>query len=372
MTTFLTVTARDPIVCRDGRPFGAGSGRRMKSAAWPSPALFAGAIRTALGRAAGGDFPELIPDLKATAVAGPFPFAGGKLFLPPPADCIRMRDGSDLAARPVAGGTDLPSDLRPVCLPETAGGKPVWESDWWSADRLAAWLVEKPVTSTTENTLPAPDIDERTHLEIDPTTLGPKDGMLYVTQGAALDARKRKDAVLETALLARVSSTRFAELLKTFDRVHPFGGERRLVRSATNTSDATLWTCPTTVRDALAKVQPNGGIRLALATPAIFRDGWRAGWFATGTPPGGRTVKLKLVGVSTERWKAVSGWSLETHGPKPIRRTVPAGGVYFFELVGGNPAELADLWLAPVSDAEQDRHDGFGLATWGVWTPLPE
>jgi len=113
---------------------------------------------------------------------------------------------------------------------------------------------------------------------------------------------------------------------------------------------------------------------MVLATPAIFEHGWRPGWLNTkliGTPPGGGP-ELKLVGVSIQRWKAVSGWSLakqagtDKPGPKAIRRLVPAGGVYFFE-TKDNAAALADQWLQPVSDNEQDRRDGFGLAVWGTW-----
>ena len=47
---------------------------------------------------------------------------------------------------------------------------------------------------------------------------------------------------------------------------------------------------------------------------------------------------------------------------------VPAGGVYFFEKEKGDGRVLADnAWLRSVSDATQDRNDGFGLAVWGRW-----
>ena len=47
---------------------------------------------------------------------------------------------------------------------------------------------------------------------------------------------------------------------------------------------------------------------------------------------------------------------------------VPAGSVYFFETVEGDGRILATKgWLRPVSDAPQDRNDGFGLAVWGTW-----
>jgi CRISPR-associated protein Cmr3 len=114
---------------------------------------------------------------------------------------------------------------------------------------------------------------------------------------------------------------------------------------------------------------------MALATPAIFDSGWKPGWLNeefVGSPPGA-TLSLRLVGISIQRWRAVSGWSLlnnpphQRPGPKPVKRFIPSGGVYFFERVNGKASELADRWLEPVSDDEQDRRDGFGLAVWGIW-----
>jgi CRISPR-associated protein Cmr3 len=141
---------------------------------------------------------------------------------------------------------------------------------------------------------------------------------------------------------------------------------------------AISWQCPALVKRTLDK---STRIRLVLATPAIFSPGWKPAWLnqrLEGTPPGSR-VLVRLVGVANYRWKAVSGWSLARvngrgeldaagkPGPKAIRRMVPAGSTYFFELVSGDPASLADTWLQSVSDDPQDRLDGFGLALWGTW-----
>ena len=49
---------------------------------------------------------------------------------------------------------------------------------------------------------------------------------------------------------------------------------------------------------------------------------------------------------------------------------VPAGSVYFLEVVEGDCGNLVEnAWLQPVSDALQDRRDGFGLAVWAPGTP---
>ena len=68
-----------------------------------------------------------------------------------------------------------------------------------------------------------------------------------------------------------------------------------------------------------------------------------------------------------ERWQALSGWDLMARKPRAVRRLVPAGAVYWFEIVQGDAEAIARLWLAPLADREQDRLDGFGLALPGLW-----
>ncbi len=88
-----------------------------------------------------------------------------------------------------------------------------------------------------------------------------------------------------------------------------------------------------------------------------------------GSTPGTIDVQLKLFGVLNERWKALARFALDpqNRGARPLRRMVPAGSMYFFEVQQGDAALLADLWLQSVSDGEQERRDGFGLAVWGIW-----
>jgi hypothetical protein len=53
-TTYIEIEAHDPIVARDGRPFGVG--QRMKSLDWPYPSVLARSMRTLLGKINGGFF----------------------------------------------------------------------------------------------------------------------------------------------------------------------------------------------------------------------------------------------------------------------------------------------------------------------------
>lgn len=387
-TTYLTLTPQDSIIARDGRPFGAGQGNRMRSLSWPLPSVVAGSFRTALVKASESlDFDGCMPTkLMAIDVAGVFPCVGTELYLPAPNDCVwDEMTGTIHRVQPVklekGEGVDFTTDgLRPVRLTAEQAKddfKAKTIPGWWPVSQLTKWLIGEPVNIGT-SFLQAAVQETRDHVAIDEQTGAAKDSHIYSTTGLNVHALPRfgvkqddKKLSFEQRFAKITLATRVSiadtELQKVkLDHFHPLGGERRLVHWQHSEAND-LWKCPEPVRIALKDAKT---IRMVLATPAIFACGWKPGWLKdglVGTPPRS-TVKLKLVGVSNGRWKAVSGWSLAPpRGPKPIRRMVPAGSVYFFEKVDGDSAMLADRWLQSVCDGEQDRRDGFGLAVWGTW-----
>ena len=151
------------------------------------------------------------------------------------------------------------------------------------------------------------------------------------------------------------------------DVPHTMGGERRLAFWEAGNID---WGCPT---DLAKRIQKTERLRMILATPALFSEGWRPGWLDAnlkGKLPG-TEVEVQLVSVCMDRWKAISGFSIDRtapdrYGPKPAQRAVPAGSIYFFEVLGGQ-VEAARIWMKSVCDDAQDGRDGFGVALWGIW-----
>jgi CRISPR-associated protein Cmr3 len=389
MTHVLSIQPRDPIVARDGRPFGSVGSNRMRSLDWPLPMTTAGAIRTLLGQAQGGDFrAALIDRLKQVSCHGPLPVSEGQLFLPAAQDALRTRDNRCLTLRPehlAGGGVDLPTGLCPATPTELPEAKLDSLPAWWSKAKMTEWLLtsqDAPSDFFTahDQFRQSPRIEERTHVQIDPDTFAAKEQQLFTTAGLALDRllQAGDDSVSYAAELAmRIdvgSDEPFDASLQGLSTFQPLGGERRVVHIRTADSAAQdLFDCPKDVRQRLADVKQGHGLRMVLATPAIFEPGWRPGWLneeggRVGTPPGvAGHLKLQLVAVSNQRWDAVSGWSYETRSEKPIKRMVPAGGAYFFRIQAGDGNSLCPLWLQPVSDDAQDRRDGFGLAMWGVW-----
>lgn len=385
--TMLKITCRDPIVARDGRPFGANQGNRMRSLDWVLPSVLAGSLRSALGKSANRDFSvATAEDLLDVEIAGPVPLADGQLYFPAPQDCVFHPQSGPLRAAPWRldeGGCDWPAiGLQPVSLTQEQAPddfKPAEPPAWWPADRYAAWLAGDHIKFD-ERFLDAAEIEHRTHVSLAAETGAADEGELFTTAAlvvthlrrhAAGAEQVRSSRFAEIALAARVRADGWCgEALAGLDTLHSLGGERRLAHWTTVAEGA--WSCPEIIRAALAKASR---VRMVLVTPAMFRDGWKPGWLndaLAGIPPGAR-VNLRLVGVSIQRWRAVSGWSLlnnppnQRPGPKPVKRIVPAGGTYFFEIAEGESSDLAGHWLEPVSDDEQNRRDGFGLAAWGIW-----
>jgi CRISPR-associated protein Cmr3 len=411
MSSYLTITPRDPVIVRDARPFSFGI--RMKSLDWPYPSVLAGSLRTLLGKEVGGDFNQkTVQDLKAINIAGPLAVYRNTLYFPAPKDLlVEGRHSGEYThhlLRPMdlheGEWCDLPhKSLRLAMMPEDAPGefKPEKFAQLWSVHTMTEWLTQPEhvkfvsISSQEEDedtskrvyavlkpdgsedraldSLDLPEKDARTHVWIDPETGRPKVGMLFETMGLDLSLKKLPGQV---EFAARVHNTgQFTSLVNKMDTLHPFGGERRL--SHWKAGERHMgWICPEKIQHTLSGKQK---VRMVLATPAIFSGGWIPGWLAekdeklTGSPPGAPDgLSLRLVSACVDRWKPLSGWSLEKGnvGPKPIRRVVPAGSVYFFEINGGmDAAALAkNCWLVPVSDdPEQNRRDGFGLALWGSW-----
>jgi CRISPR-associated protein Cmr3 len=393
------VTPLDPFIARDSRPFG--SGNKARTLGWPYPSVIAGSLRSMLGKLSGGFTNERVQELKEVQVRGPFPCSGEEVYFPRPLD-ILVREKTLYPVRPVpqesfpsGSGTDLPEGVG-LAMPEGVGDedfKPSPVPAFWSYEKILAWLFKtEGLLSTPDGNstwgkgfMPGLKQEDRVHVGIDPQTGASEEGMIFSTSGLDFVGGNPREGYIDLgmALDVRTENKDFRSILSTLDELHPAGGERRLSRwQSTEGEDRAPWICPSTLRNVL---QASGGlVRMMLVSPAVFSDGWRPGWLHRkesgqetcweGTPPGlssGSGLKLRLVSAVTGRWVPVSGWLIEkgkTSGPKPLRRMVPAGSVYFFEVTGGDPLELEKLWLQSVCDDRQDRLDGFGLSLWGSWT----
>ncbi|MFZ4538550.1 type III-B CRISPR module-associated Cmr3 family protein [Propionivibrio sp.] len=369
------IEALAPLVFRSGKPFGAQAG--VDGAAFPLPSSLAGLLRTLYADQQKAEFSE---DLRKIPVAGPLLArrdADGKTrpLAPRPADALYLKDGGltrvvrlSPGPLPQDTGCDLREDLLPLRMTERLDGKPVPGPQFWPLDRLMEWGAGVTVEFRTLETegLGALAAEERTHVALDDTTLASDDGRLFQTGGIDLAPCQEAGTWQQHDLvfLARTE-------IKLNSTLATFGGERRLSRLHGRATGG--W--PGHPGDLEAKILAAKGLRLSLATPAIFAEGHLPGWLdqktLVGSPPACPALSLKLRAVAVERWLPVSGWDLAKHQPRAMRKAVAAGAVYWFELLNvPAPGFLDTLWLKPVSDHAQDRLDGFGLALPGAWNPI--
>jgi len=359
--------------------------------------MVSGSLRSLLGILHGKDFSgQVLSDLKNMRVQGLLPANGNQLFFPAPQDAVRSAQSPDrfLRAKPLLGelpsgsGADWPhGSITPVGLSSGQAAenfKPETVPAWWSVDAFSAWMTTEcdhaMINGNNYSYLLKPVTEERTHLAIDARTGTAKDGEIFVSAGISLDRMPRFnwekpnfDGYLPMTLAASVETDVgwIRQAVLGLDSLAPLGGERRLAHWKHMEILGGLWKCPQSVSRRLAQPATKQ-IRMVLASPGIFTQGWRPGWLNAnngvleGTIPG-TSVRVQLVGASIGRWRAVSGWCYESDKPKAIKRTVPAGGVYFFKLIDGSAGDLAGRWLRSVCDSEQDARDGFGMATWGTW-----
>jgi CRISPR-associated protein Cmr3 len=364
------INALSPLLFRDGRPFSASSSEtHARSMPLPLPNTIAGFMRTQVGNNT-ADWnwysEQNLDNLHALPIHGPllvrrrsqqseYVFTAPRdalVFSPKDSDTVQvsmLKPVDDLAGM----GCDLPDGLRPLAITEDV--KPVGGYAYWSASTMEAWL--RGEVPTTLEKIAGPALEKRTHVAIDPKTGGSVEGMLF---GVQYHDFSGTDYQWSLRLRAKLSG-------QPANTGH-LGGERGLVGlSEMGLKD---WCCYTP--ELLATMKGKQRIKMVLATPAIFDYGWKPSWLersgqAQNQPKGVSKVQLKLVGAAIGRREPVSGWNMRLQKPKATRYMVPAGSVYFFECMSGDTTQVLESWLKPVSDNEQDRKDGFGLALWGVW-----
>lgn len=141
------------------------------------------------------------------------------------------------------------------------------------------------------------------------------------------------------------------------------GGERRFSR-VVSIEEETIPEPPPS--QELAKY-----FKLLLVTPALFKNGWLPGWLDPQTgegivPSAGGQLKVKLIAAAVGRPVTLSGFDLARRQPKPTRRAVPAGSVYYFELLSGSSEELVQQ-VHNHSISDEESQAGFGVTFVGTF-----
>lgn len=360
----MLIEPRDPLVVRDGRPFGSSPGARARSLPFPLPQTLAGAIRTRIGLSKGWEFPQAAEQARQIGIRGPLLAErvgqGWRLMAPAPADAVLLSEEKTthlyrLVPLELGSGiqTNLPPGLHPVGIPRPDNrSKPSRMPHFWTWEAWEGWLLEpefKAEVAPEDLGHDGPTGELRTHVKINPQTQTAEEGYLFQTSGLEF-ARKLEAGLRRLALALWVEGVPAG--------IFPLGGERRL--AIWEERDLPLPQPPQDLRERLLR---DRAARVVFLTPAAL-DGY--------LPREHKLCGASVEAVALGRALPVSGWDLQHHRPKPSRRLVPAGSVYFVRFPDWSEAQieawLKEVWMQNLSDTEQDRLDGYGLAVVGSWS----
>jgi len=373
----LAIVPRDPLLARDGKPFSSAiPGSRARSLPFATPQMVAGTVRTVYGFTRGLSFRQNeLQEVLQVAIKGPLPLIRNgdewEFLFPAPSDGLPVRGSKGGSIRMVPLVPRKPSqtervnrgeDWQPLFPMEDdlTPEKPPAAPSWWPSHMFRSWLLgEKVQWEEASAQFPAPAEDTRVHVMIDPETRTAKEGMLFSTQSLEF-VWKGKGASLsqarELALWVGVVTPHAVSL----EGVHPIGGERRLA----------LWQKgpePWDMSDELLQmIRKSRGARVILLTPSYFQGGF--------APKDQKLYGASIRAAAIGRPLVVSGWDMAKGQPKPSRRLVPAGSVYFVEFPedwGFDRKErwAKDIWWQCIADGDEHRRNGEGLAVVGVWEP---
>jgi CRISPR-associated protein Cmr3 len=365
------------VIFRDGRPFSAGLS--ASSLPFPYPSTIAGMMRTMLG--APSNYEDL-DVLNCVSQVGPFLVTSGddgeswQYAFPAPSDAVAYEP-----AEPQTSGRFNLKALTPGMLNTDEG---VFEAPghqfpfgatedkpsrrlprFWTWEFYQKWLVASGSCISPlprEVGPPAMPRQRRIHVAISPVTQTAAEAMLFATESLEFlasepvqDALRQQKKLTRYALVSRfqvpdsLSSVSLAQL-------GVMGGEGRII-TLNEQAAPPLPSCPDAIKNGKR-------IRIILATPGLFPNGWRPDWLTEQWehPSGFPQVRLKLVSASVPRAIPISGWDYAKRKPKPSRLLAPAGSVYFCEAEG----DASGLWFKSICNG-QAALDGFGIVTLGVW-----
>lgn len=390
---------RDPLIVRDGRPFGPDPGARATSLLFPFPSTLAGGLRSRAGLDEQNRFRYTRADeaaldrLKRLAIRGPLlvqlkddedDLAPDDWLVPAPRDAALFPSAEGMQAAKASIQQQLPLEL-----PEGAHTdldqqnlqlvgaqsqdhltKPCQDAPvYWYWQTFQQWALNPSALTAQEQNLAdlglrGPTSERRLHVSIEGDTGTARDGMLFETAGLEFTAPGMGKTRLRKA-------KRLALAIAADDRdyaIRPgltgFGGERRF--ATWRKSHCGLPPCWPELEESILK---QGHCRLFLLTPACFSGGWKPAWLLEDART--QHVEIRAQAIAIKQPQVVSGWDLALGKPKPSRRLAPAGSVFFLALSGSQTALRAwirETWMHCISDDEQDRRDGFGLAALGSWS----
>lgn len=369
----LFIEPNDILMFRDGRPFAGGDDHFARGVFPPSPATIYGALRSHILSVKWSEFnkfknnPEQIPEEVRKEIGTPhelgsltlgqFSLArrngkGVEQIFPMPKDVVKAKgdEKEELCVlMPAAKSsmrtiTDLPGGLTNMWHPTE---KPMESATGFlSLQDMADYLLGKSPSNYIK-----PDklfqTEERTGVKKSRMTRSVETGRLYSVEYFRMNE--------DTGFSVEVEGT---ELLPP-DGMLRLGGDNRSARYSTEDWQGIP------IDPIKTMIAESKRFKLVLIAPAVFNNGWLPGWINAATLQGQfNGVTLKMTGACIGKPIGIGGYDFVKNMPKVMKKAVPAGSVYYFELANSDVDSLfTNGWLKSISD--EKAQEGFGITLIG-------
>jgi CRISPR-associated protein Cmr3 len=386
----------DVLLFRDGRPFSAGEGHRARSIFPPTPNTIQGVIRSKVLAERCGRYQEYrdgclhcpennnctIPEEIGTPAHnhyGNLQIKGTLLakheksdltaYFPVPTDIVQVKKKNDPAPESqlrylsplrekIPGINDLAYSLHSLWTTESTPIEAV--QGFLTQQNLVNYLLgENPGNVVSSDKLY--ERESRFGIEVDNNIQAVKEGKLYQTE--FIRCKENIGLYIEFEGIKNLSANPDSDI-----GLIGIGGENR-VASYTNTIGID-WR---DFKDKLmTQLKGSDGFKIYLATPTIFdsehQQGWLPKWINPNTLSGEyEGIKLKLVSAAISGYQTIGGWDVAHNKPKPTRRAVMAGSVYYFQTEATPEEILKAFHWQNLADEKSEAQIGYGLSLVGSW-----
>ena len=347
----------DTLFFRDGKPFRMGEETWSNSIFPPNPSVIYGALRSAyfanhiddLGKANEEDDPT-----KGLKIKGIYYLIDNDIYFPLPMDCVKeKKDDDDDKPVKVSTLSMRKNDNLSNCPTEYL----LFDRENRKVENVTDGLVRKSVFEKyLVNTLDNFSISKMSDYVISE----PKIGIGISKKTGASD--KSKLYRVDMKRLSYKNNNKISILVNFFDDLNlpeegiiKFGGEGKAARyNRYKEKDINI---------DFPKFKENANqFKIVLTTSAIFKNGWLPDWIDETTLVGEfNGLKIKLLVAAIDKPIYIGGFDMKEKKPKPMFKAVPAGSVYYFELINGNMEEVKNAFhQKAISDVYSEQ--GFGIA----------
>lgn len=350
----------DTLFFRNGKPFTKGEDYWSESIFPPYPSVFYGALRTAYFAEKLGNFDlagtEQDPTL-SLKIRGIFLKAWNNYYFPLPLDLVKEKDNRENYVFPLQL-QDAPC-LSNCCVPKTL----------CAPDQVVETISDGLIDRETLREYLENDTDKFFYASLkDFITHEPKIGIALNEKHIADDQKLYRAAMLRLSLpwergrenlqCSFVIDCEGIDLPECgFLKLGGEGKATRYIRVREENETSLIPSCP---------VLDNRLFKLYLLTPTILSNGWLPNWIDPNNLIGiYQGLKVKLLTAALGKYISIGGFDIKNGKPKPMVRAVPAGSVYYFELLEGEKERVEQIFHYKPFEDNQYAKEGFGTVLVG-------